>query len=168
MYNAPLVLSQYATITLPFQTVFNDGWSSMSLYIEKGLLCSTWSWTTLLLILKYVPICHTDTSSESGLIIIILVVGCRWPLETYRLNNRLDRSPTSDYLDINESTILLWLSHTTMEIILLCMAASTLHGWPTSRVSWVQIHYWYQYPPIPSALICLWKVLLHSPPHPRP
>ena len=33
-----LVLSQYASITLPFQIVFNGGWSSMSLYIEKGLL----------------------------------------------------------------------------------------------------------------------------------
>ncbi len=33
-----LVLSQYTSITLPFQTVFNGGWSSMSLYNEKGLL----------------------------------------------------------------------------------------------------------------------------------
>ncbi len=35
----PVVLSQYASITLPFQIVFNGGWSSMSLYIEKGLVC---------------------------------------------------------------------------------------------------------------------------------
>ncbi len=34
-----IVLSQYTSITLPFPIVFNDGWSSMSLYIEKGLLC---------------------------------------------------------------------------------------------------------------------------------
>ncbi len=33
-----LVLSQYTSITLPFPIVFNGGWSSMSLYIEKGLL----------------------------------------------------------------------------------------------------------------------------------
>ena len=33
-----LVLSQYTSITLPFQIVFNSGWPSMSLYIEKGLL----------------------------------------------------------------------------------------------------------------------------------
>ena len=33
-----LVLSQYTSITLPFPIVFNGGWSSMSQYIEKGLL----------------------------------------------------------------------------------------------------------------------------------
>ncbi len=33
-----LVLSQYTSITLPFPILFNGGWSSMSLYIEKGLL----------------------------------------------------------------------------------------------------------------------------------
>ncbi len=33
-----IVLSQYTSITLPFQTVFNGGWSSMSLYNEKGLI----------------------------------------------------------------------------------------------------------------------------------
>ena len=32
-----LGLSQYTSISLPFQTVFNGGWSSMSLYNEKGL-----------------------------------------------------------------------------------------------------------------------------------
>ncbi len=37
-YSSSLVLSQYASITLPFKIVFNGGWSSMSLYIEKGLL----------------------------------------------------------------------------------------------------------------------------------
>ncbi len=40
-----LVLSQYTSITLPFPIVFNGGWSSMSLYIEKGLLES---WPLLL------------------------------------------------------------------------------------------------------------------------
>ncbi len=34
----PIVLSQYTSISLPFQTVFNGGWSSMSLYNEKGLM----------------------------------------------------------------------------------------------------------------------------------
>ncbi len=33
-----IILSQYTSITLPFQIVFNDGWPSMSLYIEKGLM----------------------------------------------------------------------------------------------------------------------------------
>ena len=33
-----IVLSQYTTITSPFQTVFNGGWSSMCQYIEKGLM----------------------------------------------------------------------------------------------------------------------------------
>ncbi len=33
-----IVLSQYTSITLPFQIVFSGGWSSMSLYIEKGLM----------------------------------------------------------------------------------------------------------------------------------
>ena len=43
-----LVLSQYTSITLSFPIVFNGGWSSMSLYIEKGLLCApshTPGWT---------------------------------------------------------------------------------------------------------------------------
>ncbi len=33
-----LVLSQYTSITLPFQIGLNGGWSSMSLHTEKGLL----------------------------------------------------------------------------------------------------------------------------------
>ena len=33
-----IVLSQYTSITLPFPIVFNGGWSSMSQYIEKGLI----------------------------------------------------------------------------------------------------------------------------------
>ena len=38
-----IVLFQYASVTLAFQIVFNGGWSSMSLYIEKGLIfpCQT-------------------------------------------------------------------------------------------------------------------------------
>ena len=35
-----IVLSQYASITLPFQIVFNGRWPRMSLYIEKGLMMS--------------------------------------------------------------------------------------------------------------------------------
>ena len=33
-----IVLSQYTSITLSFQIGFNGGWSSMSLYTEKGLM----------------------------------------------------------------------------------------------------------------------------------
>ncbi len=33
-----IVLSQYTGISLPFQTVFNGGWSSLSLYNESGLM----------------------------------------------------------------------------------------------------------------------------------
>ncbi len=46
--NPPLVLFQYASITLPFQTVFNGGWSSMSLYTEKGLLNPIWKGKVML------------------------------------------------------------------------------------------------------------------------
>ncbi len=38
MYENPIVLAQYASITLPFQIVFDGGWSSMGLYIEKRLM----------------------------------------------------------------------------------------------------------------------------------
>ena len=55
-----LVLSQYTSITLPFQIVFNGGWSSMSLYIEKGLLCAhKASW------LYYMALYHLITLYES-------------------------------------------------------------------------------------------------------
>ncbi len=36
--NFKIVLSQYTSITLPIPIVLNGGWSSMSLYIEKGLM----------------------------------------------------------------------------------------------------------------------------------
>ena len=36
-----IVLYQYTSITLPFPIVFNGGWSSMSLYNEKGLMMLT-------------------------------------------------------------------------------------------------------------------------------
>ncbi len=37
----PIVFSQYTSITLSFQIVFNGGWPSMSLYIEKGLMSTS-------------------------------------------------------------------------------------------------------------------------------
>ncbi len=58
-----LVLSQYTSISLPFQTVFNGGWSSMSLYNEKGLFTihdQATSWSSVIMLVKCWPLLRFD------------------------------------------------------------------------------------------------------------